>query len=83
MAEKRVVVMPKHKRSEHTRDVALQSMTVQCAICGNEFTFPHYPGSFYSLVCDRSTCQTERVERKRQENRERVAKHRAQKRGKL
>ena len=79
MEEKRVVVMPRHKRSEHTRDVALQSMTVQCVICGNDFTFPHYPGSFYSMICNRFECQNERAERKRQENRERVAKHRAQK----
>ena len=81
MAEKRAVTMPQHKRGEHTRDVLLESMTIQCSTCGSDFTFLHYPGSFYSTICDQPDCQDALAERKRQENRERVARHRAQKRG--
>lgn len=83
MAEKRAVTMPRHKRSGHTREVPLESMTIQCSICGTEFTFLHYPGSFYSTICNRPECQDAIAERKRQENRERVAKYRARKRGQL
>ena len=81
MAEKRAVTMPRYKRGEHTRNVPLESMTIQCSTCGNDFTFLHYPGSFHSIICDRPDCQDALAERKRQENRERVARHRAQKRG--
>ena len=81
MAEKRAVTMSRHKRGEHTRNVLLESMTIQCSTCGNDFTFLHYPGSFHSMICDRPDCQDALAERKRQENRERVARHRAQKRG--
>ena len=82
MGEKRSITMSRHKRTEHTRDVPLEELTVQCAICGDSITFLHYPGSFYSTICKRPACQDTLVQRKRQENRERVAKHRAQKRGK-
>ena len=82
MAEKRAVTMSRHKRDEHIRNVPLESMTIQCSTCGNDFRFLHYPGSFHSMICDRPGCQDALAERKRQENRERVARHRAQKRGK-
>ena len=82
MGEKRAVTMSRHKRTEHTRDVPLEELTVQCAICGDSITFLHYPGSFYSTICKRPACQGALAERKRQENRERVARHRAQKREK-
>ena len=81
MGEKRAVIMSKHKRSEHIRDVPLEELTIQCEICGDSITFLHYPGSFYSTICKRPACQDVQTQRKRQENRERVARHRAQKRG--
>ena len=82
MGEKRSITMSRHKRDEHVRNVPLESMTIQCSTCGSHFTFLHYPGSFHSIICDRPGCQDALAERKRQENRERVARHRAQKREK-